>query len=74
MIVVCINNEPTGKRKYHHYDFSDELTINKQYEVFHFVDNSYCILNDLGRMEFYPFYRFVTLEEFRERQLNKLGI
>ena len=65
-------------------DSRKELTLYKEYEIIEkFIDyNSgldsnriqVSIINDLGIKNEYLLSRFVTREEFRELQFNKIGI
>ena len=75
--VVCINtNELTKEPLY--------LTYGKVYEtvpgtatIFDFLpidDFNYWIINDRGCKEYYSKDKFLTLEEWRKRKLNELGI
>jgi hypothetical protein len=65
---ICINNK----------GYEEEICINKVYKDLgsDFTDK-FCILikNDLGMVsEYYQPLRFVTIEEWREMQLKKIGI
>ena len=77
MILICID------------DFVDiigfgdgvkELTWGKEYEIVNFYDikvdgrEFISVINDRGRRSDYLIDRFVSLQRFREIQLNKLGI
>jgi len=74
MKVVCINNgemdgamEPFVK-----------LTLGKVYEALGDNvspnDSVFNIINDLGKRGSYYFGRFETLEEYRQKKLEKLGV
>ncbi len=74
MKVVCI-------KKYRSQGLQYELTYGKIYETvpgtsrIPSIDNyNYWIINDRGRKEYYSKDEFLTLEEWRKRQLNELGI
>ena len=56
-----------------------ELTWGKEYKILSFYKNKrgvyyYALINDNGVNNGYLSNRFITLEEFRELKLNKLGI
>lgn len=57
-----------------------ELTYGKEYEILSFYEakedgRQYIyLINDKDRSEDYLIDRFVSLEKFRDLQLNKLGI
>ena len=57
-----------------------ELTWGKEYQIQGFYEahedgrQYISLINDKGKSNDYLSYRFVTLESFRELQLNKLGI
>ena len=77
MKVVCI-------KKYRSQGLQYELTYGKVYEtvpgtatIFDFLpidDFNYWIINDRGCKEYYSKDKFLTLEEWRKRKLNELGI
>ncbi len=68
MIIVCINN----------IGFPDELTINKSYNgskkyITKFLGIvRYYLMNDLGDTFGYDGDRFITLEEYRETQIDNV--
>lgn len=78
MKVVCIDDEiyqdfkstltMNGKIFY----FREDLTIGKIYDVLKILPNNYEIINDVGERTQYLKIRFITLEEHRDRILNKL--
>jgi hypothetical protein len=79
MKVVCI-------KKYRSQGLQYELTYGKIYDIvpkdllpsvykISTIDNfNYWIINDRGYTEYYSKDKFITLEEFRQRKLNQLGI
>jgi len=81
MKVVCI-------KKYRSQGLQYELTYGKIYDTVPStaflpellsdptsIDNfNYWIINDRGYKEYYSREKFITLEEWRKRQLNELGI
>jgi hypothetical protein len=76
MRLICIDDETDI------LNFGDgvkELTWGKEYQINSHYDSTngkryYSILNDKGVGDDYLSDRFVTLEKFREIQLNKIGI
>jgi hypothetical protein len=77
MKVVCIKEF----KSQHHLSPSGlqhELTYGKIYECMNkpdwSSDDSYFIKCDLGFITSYHKRNFITLEEWRERQLNEIGI
>ncbi len=67
--VICIDNYGQGLY----------LTLNKQYKMSVdipistlYSDSVVYITNDLGHLSWYARCRFIKLEEYREKQLNKL--
>ncbi len=76
MRLICIDDETDI------LNFGDgvkELTYGKEYQINSHYDSTngkryYGILNDKGVGNDYLSDRFVTLEKFREIQLNKIGI
>ncbi len=76
MRLICIDDETDI------LNFGDgvkELTWGKEYQINSHYDSTngkryYSILNDKGVGNYYLSDRFVTLEKFREIQLNKIGI
>jgi c-di-AMP phosphodiesterase-like protein len=76
MRLICIDDE-TDVLKFG--DGVKELTWGKEYQINSHYDSTngkryYSILNDKGVGNDYLSDRFVTLEKFREIQLNKIGI
>jgi len=75
MKVVCIKDYlSTGL----HAPNRQELTYGKVYDVINIRDilgeDVYWIINDIGYKEYYTYSQFLSLEEWREKQLNELGI
>jgi hypothetical protein len=76
MRLICIDDETDI------LNFGDgvkELTYGKEYQINSHYDSTngkryYSILNDKGVGNDYLSDRFVSLEKFREIQLNKIGI
>jgi len=76
MRLICIDDETDI------LNFGDgvkELTYGKEYQINSHYDSTngkryYSILNDKGVGNDYLSDRFVSLERFREIQLNKIGI
>lgn len=71
MIVVCINNDNTYK-----WQNPLPITIGKKYQhiknFFSFEELYYTIIDDDGEEHNYYKEKFLTLEEFRERQIGNL--
>ena len=73
MKVVCI-------KKYLSTELRYELTYGKTYDIitgkgnYDFATNNHLVLNDRNFIEWYSKDTFITLEEWREHQLNKLDI
>ena len=71
MKVVCI-------KKYHSQGLQHELTFGKMYDVLpgcglKGIDHyNYFIINDRGHKEYYSKNTFLTLDEWRKRQLSKI--
>jgi hypothetical protein len=65
---ICINNK----------GYEEELHINKSYvEIKSSYADKFCIVikNELGMIsEYYQPLRFVTIDEWRDLQLKKIGI
>lgn len=55
-------------REYTRYN----LTPNKMYEVIGEYKHNYFIINDGNSKSFYDKVQFITLEKYRENQLNKI--
>jgi hypothetical protein len=76
MKLICIDDETDI------LNFGDdikELTFGKEYQIKSHYDSTngrryYSLVNDKGESNDYLSDRFITLETFRELQLNKLGI
>jgi hypothetical protein len=51
---------------------SEGLTFGKTYEVIYSFLNSYLINNDYNKRKWFDKIKFITLEEHRDSQLNKL--
>ena len=71
MMLVCINSE----------DGKLSLTIGKIYSVKiptfdkkRALRNHYGVTDDRGVVAFYYKRNFITIEEYRERKLNQIGI
>ncbi len=64
MKIVCIDNK----------GIENQLTLNKKYDIIpDNVDSLYHISkNDLGYLDWYGKSRFISLENYREGQLNSL--
>jgi hypothetical protein len=77
MKLICIDDE-TDILKFG--DGVKELTYGKEYEIISFYEKTHDgrqfikLINDKGRSNDYLIDRFVSLERFREIQLNKIGI
>lgn len=80
--LICIDDvtEPLGDVN-NYLNTEKDLTWGKEYEIRHKYDMDYydsrliiSIVNDLGIKAEYFLSRFITLEDFRELQLNKLGL
>jgi hypothetical protein len=76
MKLICIDDETDI------LNFGDgikELTFGKEYQILSVYESTngrqyISLINDKGESNDYLSDRFVTLETFRELQLNKLGI
>jgi hypothetical protein len=76
MKLICIDDETDI------LNFGDgikELTFGKEYQILSVYESTngrqyISLINDKGKSNDYLSDRFVTLETFRELQLNKLGI
>lgn len=67
--IVCINNKPIKRVN----EKIQNLTIGKIYETYDRPDySSIVVINDIGNEVLYSSSRFITLEEWRERKLNKI--
>ena len=78
MKVVCIDNsvdmipdeEERNRLKYY---YSERLTIGRIYNVIKSIDPSgYKLVDDFGNSKYYLKGRFITIDEHREQQLNKI--
>ena len=72
MKVVCIKDDyktfdPTST-------YQSRTTIDKTYELFPLEDGDYYFIDDFGDKPIYFEKYFVTQEQWREQQLNKIGI
>lgn len=70
--IVCVNNSSIANRK-----IAKGLTIGKTYTVKNVEDLSPEvknpeIINDFGEDVYYYYKRFVTLEEYRNININKI--
>jgi hypothetical protein len=71
MKVVCI-------KKYRSQGLQHELTFGKMYDVLQgcglkgIDDYNYFIINDRGHKEYYSKNTFLTLDEWRKRQLSEI--
>jgi hypothetical protein len=74
MKVVCVNNGPMDGAM----ESSVNLTLGKIYEALGDNlspnDSVFNIINDIGNRGSYYFGRFETLEEYRQKKLEKLGV
>lgn len=72
--VICIENDIT-------LSIREQLIVGKEYLVLHkmyddtctFISNFY-IKGEYGFHRYYKIGMFMTLEEYREKKLNELGI
>ena len=65
--LICINNgDFDGKLD------NATLTINKAYEVLKLLNGGIGIQNDFGEFNFYIKERFISLAQYRERQINSI--
>jgi hypothetical protein len=71
MKVVCI--EPFGFRKESTTD-RNGLRYGISYDVVNREFAGIKIINDFGKQHTYKRSRFITLKEWRERQLNEIGL
>jgi hypothetical protein len=69
MEVICIDNEgvETGLTLYKKYEIEESFTQDK-------IDllKGFLVTNDIGSMGFYATNRFISIEEWRDKQLNKV--
>jgi hypothetical protein len=69
-IIVCVNGEKEAKRL--------GLTIGKKYKVIRYLGKPFDpkfkvhIINDRNESQNYQVFRFVTLAEFRKKQILKI--
>ena len=78
MKVVCINSDLKDEKFLS--DFSGKLEIGKVYEgdiIFNIdgvsdYENNYLTINGFGIANWFPTKNFITLEEWREKQLDRL--
>jgi hypothetical protein len=70
MKVICIKNDDLW--------LNHELTMGKEYEYsseFEFTGTKYILVRtDDGKMRSCPMEIFITLEEYRDKKLEELGI
>jgi len=66
--IVCVNTDSIGGHK----PKVNNLTIGKIYTILDFETESPQILNDTNFIIYYDRIRFITLEEWREKQINKI--
>ena len=65
MKIVCVDN----------IGYESELTIGKTYDLISYSSRSfspYKVLNDLGQVYSFDEERFITLDEYREKQIDKI--
>ena len=65
--IVCVNIDSIV-----HKPSVKNLTIGKIYTIIDFETESPQILNDNNFPTYYDRIRFITLEEFREKQIDKI--
>lgn len=74
MKVVCVNNGSMDGAM----ESSVNLTLDRVYEALGDNlspnDSVFNIINDIGNRGSYYFGRFETLEEYRQKKLEKLGV
>ena len=69
-IIVCVSSEKSSKRI--------GLTLGKKYEVVRYYGTQFDpkfkvhIMNDRNESQTYQIFRFVTLAEYRKRQILKI--
>ena len=66
--IVCVNTDSIGGHK----TKVERLTIGKIYTVQEFEIENPSVINDIGFTIYYDRIRFITLEEWREKQINKI--
>lgn len=68
MRLICVNNIDDGHLTY--------LTIGKEYKCLQIVnyENKYTIINDNHNVFWYSKSLFATIEEYRNKRLEELGI
>jgi hypothetical protein len=78
MRIVCIDNSvdmipDIAERNRLEYYYSERLTIGKIYLVIKNIEPSgYKLIDDLGNTNYYLKDRFITLDVYRDNQLNKI--
>jgi hypothetical protein len=72
MKVICIDNTFDITRPDLGLRDSNYLTIGKIYDVAERGLHTYRIINDSGTSLIYDINMFITLDEYRQRQLNKI--
>jgi len=70
MYIVCINNGVI----YGYANQHGRLTNGKKYQVFEYNEggDTYKIMDDNGEKYWYSVTRFISLQEYRKRKLNKI--
>lgn len=66
--IVCVNTDGIGGYK----PKVERLTIGKIYTIQEFEIENPSVINDIGFTIYYDRIRFITLDEFREKQINKI--
>ncbi|MDD4157431.1 MAG: hypothetical protein PHY08_12770 [Candidatus Cloacimonetes bacterium] len=68
MRLICVNNIDDGHLTY--------LTIGKEYKCLQIVnyENRYTIINDNHEVFWYSRKLFISLEEYRDKKLEDIGI
>jgi hypothetical protein len=66
---ICINN-------YRNYEDSERnlhnITIGKFYDILNFKNGNYWILDDNGNQRGIPVECFISVEEWRDNQINQI--
>jgi hypothetical protein len=66
MKLVCIDNRNSSTV------VDNDITIGKIYKIEMLMDRGYRIINDKGYHKSYLKQRFITVEEYRNKQLDKI--
>lgn len=66
--LICIDNIWTG----FDIEIDMNITIGKEYLAYYIMGDRCSILNDIGIKSWYKIEKFISIEEYRENQINKI--